>query len=326
MEKKKILTYAAVFTASFGITLLVIGNFDHYESYQGRESLNYDMDRDGIPDLNVDLPAGTDLDFNEDGTYEFIGGDKIADVNIDLDGDGVADINIDTGGDGIPDLNIDLTGDGIPDYMIDRDGDGIADENLDIDIFIPKPEEPKEPEKPEGLPDNGGNDQFVKVPEIEGSDIDPSKLPKEDPNPAFADTKKNVEDFGLSNLKDHLGRFDFVCTTDSDVCTKTDDEGQFVYEYHINDNELFVTYRMTLDGTYAYQYVDLTTGQGVVTDQSEERYCVSNSADKTYNCWHAISNNGGYEKAANGDLFYNGNKIMESILPFLPHALKDFYS
>ena len=327
MNRKKFGIYTAVFAAAFGITLFIINHFDTYESYHGRESLNYDMDRDGIPDLNVDLPDGTNIDFTGDGRFEFIGGDGIADTNIDLDGDGIADINIDTGGDGIPDLNIDLNGDGIADYMIDTDGDGIADKNLDIDLFIPDQDaDESETDKPAGLPENGGNDQFVHVPEIEGSDIDPSKLPKEAPNEAFADTVKNVEDFGLSNLKDHLKRFDFVCEKGTDICKKTDNESQFVYEYRISSNELYVIYQMTADGIYAYQYIDLTTGQGVVTDESEQRYCVSNSAEKTYDCWHAISNDGGYEKAKNGDLFYNGNKIMESILPFLPHALKDFYS
>lgn len=327
MEKKKIALYTSIFAAAFGLTLFIMDRSNHYEPYLGKDSLNYDMDHDGVADLNIDLPLGMNLDFDEDGVYELIGGDKIADVNIDLNGDGIPDLNIDTTNDGIPDLNIDLNGDGIPDYRIDTDGDGVADKNLDIDDFIPEPQPETGPsEEPTGAPEGGGNDQFVHVPEIDGSDIDPSKLPKEDPNEVFADTAKNVEEFGLSNLKDHLKRFDFVCRSDSDLCTKTDDEGQFIYEYHIKSHELYVTYRMTLDGTYAYQYIDLTTGQGVVTDQSENRYCVSNSKEKTYNCWHAISNNNSYEKAGNGDLFYNGNKIMEGILPYLPHALRDFYS
>lgn len=133
------------------------------------KAINIDSDKDGLPDLNLDIRnangeqepdciADLNLDVDNDGIADIdidTDGDGQADINIDVDKDGQADINIakvslwkpdkndcvymgfryDTMADIKPYLNVDEDGDGEPDRNIDDDGDGIPDRNIDADWF-----------------------------------------------------------------------------------------------------------------------------------------------------------------------------------------------
>jgi hypothetical protein len=115
------------------------------------DSLEIDINGDGIPDLYITADGYVDLhpdtifikvDVDDDGIPDF---QLTADGGIDVDGDDIpdfrltADSGIDVDGDGIPDFQltadggIDIDGDGIPDFQltadggIDIDGDGIPD-------------------------------------------------------------------------------------------------------------------------------------------------------------------------------------------------------
>ena len=138
----------------FGI-LLLLGGFT--ATYSGfvlikKQSINIDIDGDGIPDINLDLDgddkADINIDYNKDNKPNLnidYKGNRIAVFNLDKDGDGEPDFNLvndasgnqkcevncDANGDGWPDYNIDLDGDGEPDIDIDVNGDGIPELNID---------------------------------------------------------------------------------------------------------------------------------------------------------------------------------------------------
>jgi len=133
------------------------------------KKINVDVDDDGKPDfndLNGDGCADTNIKWKDDsGKWQTlngdVNGDGIPDYNIDSDGDGKPDINVDTDNDGRPDLNlvilkewkptqcitqngeeyasgmtitpqinVDTDGDHIPDINIDTNGDMKADLNI----------------------------------------------------------------------------------------------------------------------------------------------------------------------------------------------------
>ena len=93
-----------------GVYITVI---DNAEINTSPDSINKDVDGDGVPDINLDID-----------------GDGEAEQNIDFDGDDIPDINIDTNGDGITDVNLDIDGRGFYDGNIDTNGDGIPDRDL----------------------------------------------------------------------------------------------------------------------------------------------------------------------------------------------------
>lgn len=129
--------------------------------------LNYDLNKDGFPDYNIDINNDNkpdinvtdnktnlcikNCDTNNDGIADYLISypntdlilsirdinidydyDLICDVNCDNDYDLYPDINMDINKDNIPDLNIDFDHDKISDFNIDKDDDGIVDLNIDI--------------------------------------------------------------------------------------------------------------------------------------------------------------------------------------------------
>lgn len=161
-EKQKKKAFWIMFFCLIIILFSVLGaTYSYYRIYinSPERNLNIDTDKDGKPDLNVDINGDgicdincdTDGDGKPDLNIDYRK-DLKAHFNLDLDGDGkpdtnlinqsngnsiacnlngICDLNCDTDGDHHPNINIDLDGDGKPDINIDTDCDGKADINID---------------------------------------------------------------------------------------------------------------------------------------------------------------------------------------------------
>lgn len=99
--------------------------------------LNCDVDKDNMPDTNLDLNndgvADLNIDTNNDGICDIncdYKGSITPTINLDTNSDMKADLNIDTNNDGWPDLNITYGTDYTKAvFNIDKNNDGISDFN-----------------------------------------------------------------------------------------------------------------------------------------------------------------------------------------------------
>lgn len=125
------------------------------------EILNYDLNKDGFPEYNIDLNNDgiadinivdknnkciKNCDMNNNGIADYLiyinnsfilvgidtDYDGKCDVNCDINYDLYPDLNIDTDNDNIPNINIDFDKDGKADFNIDTNNDGLPDINIDV--------------------------------------------------------------------------------------------------------------------------------------------------------------------------------------------------
>jgi len=105
----------------------------------GIPELNIDQDGDGVADVNIDINNDDKPDYNINyrnsgiAVFNIKNGTKYTNpTNQDTNKDGKCDLNCDINDDGIPDINLDIDGDGIADLFIDSEYKGYATLNIDI--------------------------------------------------------------------------------------------------------------------------------------------------------------------------------------------------